>query len=106
MNAEMKSRWPDELRAAGNLVFNHCSSSRAANMTIVGRRLRCRAEATKSVRCGVGCPGYVFKGRLGHRKSEVICADGQAVTACPRKAVVTDEASAERRYLLEAMVWI
>lgn len=75
-------------------------------MTIDGRRVRCRAEATKSVRCGVGCPGCVFAGRLGHWKSEVICANGQAVIACPRGAVVTHEASAERRYLLEAMVWI
>jgi hypothetical protein len=43
MNAEMNKRCPDDPLAAGNLVFNRCSSNSAAEVTIDGRRVRCRA---------------------------------------------------------------
>jgi hypothetical protein len=43
MKAEMKSRWPDEARLAGNRVFNRCRSRRAQNRTVEGRRVRYKA---------------------------------------------------------------
>lgn len=41
-------------------------------MTIEGKRVRCRAYATKCARVGVGAPGAVAVGMFGHWKREVI----------------------------------
>ena len=66
MNAEMKRRWPDDPRAAGKRVFNRWRRSKAAKVTIFGRRVRWSAYATKWARVGVGAPGAVEAGMLGH----------------------------------------
>jgi hypothetical protein len=66
MKAEMKRRCPDEPRAAGKRVFNRCSKSRAAKVTIEGRRVRWSAYATKCARAGVGALGATAAGMLGH----------------------------------------
>jgi len=66
MNAEMNNRCPDEPLAAGNRVFNRLRRSKAEEVTIEGSRVRCNAYATKCASVGVGAPGWVAVGMLGH----------------------------------------
>lgn len=54
MNAEMKSRWPDEPFAAGKRALRRCRRYRAAKVTDGWRRVRWRAYAMKWSRRGVG----------------------------------------------------
>lgn len=72
MNAEMKSRCPDDPRAAGNRDLRRCKRRSAAKVTIEGKRVRCRAYATKCARVGVGAPWATAVGMLGHAKRDVI----------------------------------
>lgn len=43
MKAEMKRRWPDDPRAAGNRAFRRCRRYNAAKVTDVCNRVRWRA---------------------------------------------------------------
>jgi hypothetical protein len=67
MRAEMKSRWPDEPQERDR-VFNCCGISRVAMVTIDERPGRYRAQAIKRASSGVGLPGCVAVGILGHWK--------------------------------------
>lgn len=74
MDAEMKSRWPDEPRAAGNGPLRRFNKNSAAKVTLWCRRVRWSEYAMNCASVGAGDLGLEEEGggNSGHAKRLVI----------------------------------